>query len=105
MRRAHSAPPYLLFTGWHRKACIVVWGRESQKLHDLVLLQKICTAREPAAEELRDACAFLTAFYVDTRYPVHWPTHYSGEEAEHAYHFAEIVKRWVERRLSSSPKS
>jgi HEPN domain-containing protein len=87
------------------KACIVAWGLEFRKIHDLVLLQKICNAREPAAEELRDACAFLTAFYVDTRYPVHGPTHYSSEEAQRAYHSAEIVKQWVERQFPSSPKS
>jgi HEPN domain-containing protein len=84
------------------KAYIVAWGLDFRKVHDLVLLQKICAARDPAAEELRESCAFLTAFYVDTRYPVHWPTHYSREEAQRAYHSAEIVKHWVERRLPSS---
>jgi len=30
---------------------------------------------------LREECEFLNPFYVETRYPVHWPTHYTREEA------------------------
>ena len=28
-----------------------------------------------------DDCRFLNGFYIDTRYPVHWPTQYTKEEA------------------------
>jgi len=41
------------------------------------LLLNICKSKDPSLEELEADCEFLNAFYIDTRYPVHWPTHFS----------------------------
>lgn len=35
----------------------------------------------PSLQVLEGECNLLNRFYVDTRYPVHWPTKYSKEEA------------------------
>ena len=53
------------------KAYIVAHDLDFRKLHDLPLLLKICTAHDPAADRLREACEYLSAFYLETRYPVH----------------------------------
>jgi len=34
-------------------------------------------------------------FYIDTRYPVHWPTHYDKEDAVNARDSAEKVRKWI----------
>ncbi len=39
---------------------------------------------------------YLDTFYVETRYPVHWPTHFTLEEAERAHQAAHRIKVWVE---------
>ncbi len=83
------------------KAYIVAYDLDFRKLHDLPLLLKICGAHDPAAAQLHEACAYLSAFYVETRYPVHWPTHFSPEEAQRARQAAELVKSWVEGRVRS----
>jgi HEPN domain-containing protein len=84
------------------KAYIVAHELDFRKLHDLPLLLKICAGHDPAAYQLQEACEYLSAFYVETRYPVHWPTHYSSEEAQRAMESAELIKAWVETRLGSA---
>jgi HEPN domain-containing protein len=81
------------------KAYIVAHDLDFRKLHDLPLLLKICASHDPAAHQLDDACEYLSPFYVETRYPVHWPTHYSPEDAQRAHEAAELIKAWVEARL------
>ncbi len=83
------------------KAYIVAHDLDFRKLHDLPLLLKICADHEPTADLLRDACEYLSAFYVETRYPVHWPTRFSKEEAQRALQSAELIKTWVEAQLRS----
>ncbi len=62
-----------------------------------------CISNEPAAESMQDACEYLNTFYVEARYPVHWPTHFTLEEAERAHQAARRIKVWVEERLRSFP--
>ncbi len=63
------------------KAFIVAYNLEFEKIHDLIKLLKICAAKEPSLLFLLDNCTFLNTFYIDTRYPVHWPTNYTKEKA------------------------
>jgi HEPN domain-containing protein len=63
------------------KAFVVARDLEFQKIHDLLVLLKLCSAVEPSFIEILDDCKFLNRFYIDTRYPVHWPTNYTKEEA------------------------
>jgi len=82
------------------KAFIVARNLSCLKTHDLPMLVKNCAAVDPAVDQLRDASEYLAAFYVETRYPVHWPTHYSLAEAERACEATEQIRSWVTRRLA-----
>lgn len=62
------------------KAFIVAYDLEFEKTHDLIYLLKICAKKESSLLSLSDECEFLNAFYIETRYPVHWPTNYSKEK-------------------------
>ncbi len=74
------------------KACIVAFELEFRKIHDLIQLLETCKEREPSFEGVREDCKFLNGFYVETRYPVHWPTHYTREEGEKAYKAATRIR-------------
>jgi HEPN domain-containing protein len=50
--------------------------------------------------ELEQACRFLNPFYIDTRYPVHWPGAYDKSTALRAKEMVEIIRDWVARALS-----
>jgi len=77
------------------KAFIVAQDLEFQKIHDLLVLLKLCLAAEPSFNEIQDDCKFLNRFYIDTRYPVHWPTNYSKEEALKAKYACEQVRKAI----------
>jgi len=74
------------------KAVIVAYDLEFQKVHDLVALLKICLERRPELSGLMSDCKLLNRFYIDTRYPVHWPTDYSKEKAYQAKEAAETIR-------------
>jgi HEPN domain-containing protein len=38
-------------------------------------------------------------FYIDTRYPVHWPTHYDKETATNAMKSAKKIRDWIKNVL------
>ena len=65
------------------------------------MLLKSCLGKEPALQMLLDDCKFLNRFYIDTRYPVHWPAHYSKEEAFKAKASAERIGDAIKRALES----
>lgn len=64
------------------KAYIIAHGLEFRKIHELPLLLKICQGKDSSIDQLKEDCEYLTTFYVETRYPVHWPTRFSREEAQ-----------------------
>jgi len=74
---------------------------EFEKIHNLISLVKSCGTREPSLLSILDDCIFLNAFYIDTRYPVHWPTDYSKEKAlkakESAQKVAAAIKLLLEK--------
>jgi len=63
------------------KAFIVAYELELKRIHDLLELLKICRTQQPTLSGLEEDCIFLRGFYIDTRYPVHWPTNYTKENA------------------------
>jgi HEPN domain-containing protein len=69
--------------------------------HDLQTLLKICESKEPALRQLQPDCDFLSPFYVDARYPLHWPTHFSPEETQKAFQAAQRIRSLIEEKLSS----
>ena len=56
------------------KAYIVAKDLEFRKTHDLPMLLNICISKNSAFETLSEDCEYLNTFYVESRYPVHWPT-------------------------------
>ena len=65
------------------------------KVHELVHLLKTCSAHAPELNELREDCILLNTAYIETRYPVHWPTDYTKETAELAHIAAGKIARMV----------
>ena len=85
------------------KAFVVARDLEFQKIHDLMVLLKSCIAVEPSFKEIQDDCKFLNRFYIDTRYPVHWPTNYTKEEALKAKTASDRVRTAIRKTLKSRP--
>jgi HEPN domain-containing protein len=59
------------------KAYIITRELEFKRTHDLIELLNICKSSKLSFETLREECEFLNGFYIETRYPVHWPTDYT----------------------------
>lgn len=83
------------------KAYIAANELEFRKVHDLPLLLRICVRKDVALEELREDSDYLNAFYVETRYPVHWPTSFSYKEAQQALQAAKRIQDSIKKRLQS----
>ena len=81
------------------KTYIVAKDLTFKKIHDLPQLLKICCESDLKLKELEEACDFLTDYYIDTRYPVHWPTSILREEAEKAKTFTEKIRDTIKSFL------
>jgi HEPN domain-containing protein len=81
------------------KAFIVGNELKFRAIHNLLELLEICRQKEPGAEELQQACCFLNPFYIDTRYPVHWPAHYDRNTAIEAKQMTDKIRDWVSKSL------
>jgi HEPN domain-containing protein len=74
------------------KTYIIAYDLEFKKIHDLPVLLKSCMVKEPNLQILLGDCKILNRFYIDTRYPVHWPTQYTKEEALKAQIASEKIR-------------
>ena len=83
----------------HLKTYIIAHELEFRKIHELPLLLKICASNDPSFEQLLEDCEYLTIYYVETRYPVHWPTRYSRKETEKALQSASRIRNLVKEKL------
>ncbi len=81
------------------KAFIVANELEFKKIHDLKALIAICVKKDPEFESLLDDCLVLNRYYVDTRYPVNWPTNYTLEEAQRGRDAARKIRDFVKSKL------
>jgi HEPN domain-containing protein len=81
------------------KAFIIAKGLAFSKVHDLVHLLRICSAQSLAFSGLEEDCVLLNTAYIETRYPVHWPTNYTRESAEQAFISAERIAKVVRSQL------
>jgi HEPN domain-containing protein len=81
------------------KAYIIGKGLAFEKVHDLVHLLKTCSAYEPAFATLKEDCILLNTAYIETRYPVHWPTSFTKETAEQSHIAATNIARMVRDHL------
>lgn len=81
------------------KSFIIAYDLEFQKIHDLPILLKICMQKNPELQNIMDDCKFLNRYYIDTRYPVHWPTKYDREEALKAQEAVENIRNAIKAAL------
>lgn len=86
------------------KAFIIAANMEVEKVHNLVYLLKTCRKIEPSLEDLFEECEFLNSSYIDTRYPVHWPTNYTKERAKRARDAALKVAERLKELLATKGK-
>ena len=82
------------------KAFIVAYDLEFEKLHNLIILLKICSKKEPSLLSLMEQCERLNTAYIDTRYPVHWPTDYSKEKTTEMQRAAEKIAEVIRMLLT-----
>jgi len=87
------------------KSYIVAYNLPFIKIHNLKELLHICKRRESAFSEIEDECIYLNQFYIETRYPVHWPSHFSKEEAYKAKQSADKIRKFIIKRLRTDKKS
>ena len=83
------------------KAFIIAHDLEFRPVHNLLELVRICQAKAPDVSEIEEACYYLNPFYIDTRYPVHWPTHYDKKIADRAMECAAAIRSWILSSLKS----
>jgi HEPN domain-containing protein len=81
------------------KAFIIARKLDFRPVHNLLELLRVCSQAAPDAQRLEEACRFLNPFYIDTRYPVHWPGAYDKGTAVQAKEMAEVIRDWVTRAL------
>jgi HEPN domain-containing protein len=84
------------------KAYVVAYDLEFQKIHDLPVLLKICMQRDPGLQMILEDCKFLNRYYIEARYPVHWPTSYDKDETQKGYSAAEHIRDVIKNRLRCS---
>ena len=83
------------------KAFIIANRLEFRKIHDLHLLLKQCKLTDASFAQLDDDCEYLATFYIETRYPVHWPSIFTKEETENAYSAAKNIRNFIKEKLKS----
>jgi len=83
------------------KSLIIACDLEFKKIHDLPVLLKLFLCKKPELKKLMNDCRLLNGFYIDTRYPVHWPTQYTKEEALKAKKAAENIGVEIENAIKS----
>jgi HEPN domain-containing protein len=81
------------------KTFIISRGLPFSKIHDLVNLLRVCAGDDPTLADLKEDCITLNSAYIETRYPVHWPTDYSKETAEKSLAAAQTIAGGVRKRL------
>ncbi|MCJ7748050.1 MAG: HEPN domain-containing protein [Desulfobacterales bacterium] len=81
------------------KAFIIANHLEFRPVHNLIELLNICKGKNHKIEELEEACRYLNPFYIDTRYPVHWPTQYDRETAVNAMKSAKKIRGRIKNAL------
>jgi HEPN domain-containing protein len=81
------------------KAFIIAYDLEFRPVHNLIELLEICRQKEPKIKEIEEACRYLNPFYVDTRYPVHWPVEYNKDTAIKAKMSVQEIRIWVKKQL------
>lgn len=83
------------------KSLIIAYDLEFKKIHDLPVLLKLCVGIAPDLKGLLDDCTFLNAFYIEARYPVHWPAQHTREMALKAKVCVEKIRNEIVSLISA----
>ncbi len=81
------------------KSFIVAYDLEFEKIHNLLHLLEICARKDSSLNSLQRECDLLNSSYIDTRYPVHWPTDYTKEKALKAQEAARKISEAIKNLL------
>ena len=81
------------------KSFIVAYDLEFEKTHNLMNLLITCSSTDASLLSLMEECQRLNTAYIDTRYPVHWPTDYAKEKAAVFKSDAQKIAQAVEAAL------
>jgi len=76
------------------KALLIFYKKRVPKVHDLLELETILVAVDPAVQELHEDLTILNRYYIATRYPGDYPE-FSWKDAKEAYNAAVRVKDFV----------
>ncbi len=82
------------------KAFIVVHELEFKKIHDLPELLRICINKDPQLTKLSEESEFLTDYYIETRYPVHWPASITRDDAEKAKQAVSKIRESIKKLIN-----
>lgn len=101
--------PFLAFICFHfqqsaekyLKAYIIAHDLEFKKNPRPSCLAEDLHGRKQSLERLNSDCEFLNTFYIETRYPVHWPTHFTKQEAIKAKDAADRIRQVIIKALRS----
>jgi HEPN domain-containing protein len=81
------------------KTFIIANKLEFRSVHNLLELLEICKQNDPRFKEIEEAARYLNPFYIDTRYPVHWPSQYNREIVLKAKEYVIKIREVVKKRL------
>jgi len=81
------------------KSFIIASKLEFRPVHNLLELLETCKEKEPRIEDIDEEYRYLNPFYIDTRYPVHWPAHYDKDTTIKAGDSAEKIRKWIKNAL------
>lgn len=83
------------------KTYIVVHNLTFRKIHNLKELVQTCQSQDPSFTDIKDECVYLNQFYIETRYPVHWPSFYTKTDADKSKEAADKIRKFI---ISKLPK-
>lgn len=88
------------------KAFLLHQGKQPRRIHDLVALLEDCIEIDPRFEQLVDAAATLSGYYVETRYPDLGDfMGYTSDQAEEAIGMARETVTFVERAVGEQSEN
>jgi HEPN domain-containing protein len=82
------------------KAYIIANKLEFRRVHDLVWLAKHCRSQDATFDYVIEDSEYLNTFYIESRYPVQWPTDFSKNEATNALHAAQNIRNFIIKKLT-----
>jgi len=81
------------------KAFLIAAGERLPRTHDLVMLTRLCSAKDPDFEELINNAELLNPFYAGTRYPNLGVLEITEEDVEQAINAAGRVYNFASDKI------